>query len=51
MAKFSGTGWLADTACFNHDNLMLQSNDVDAVRARVADVFKPHRLTPTGESR
>ncbi|MCA8111532.1 AraC family transcriptional regulator [Burkholderia cepacia] len=51
MAQFSGTGWLADTACFNHDNLLLQSNDVDEVRARVADVFKQHRLTPTGESR
>lgn len=51
MAQISETGWLADAACFNHDNLMLQSDDVDEVRARVADVFKPHRLTPTGQSR
>ena len=51
MAQFFETGWLADAACFNHDTLLLQSNDVDEVRARVADVFKPHRLTPTGESR
>ncbi|EMN1929340.1 AraC family transcriptional regulator [Burkholderia ambifaria] len=50
MGQFAGTGWLGDAACFNHDTLLLQSNDLDEVRARVADVFKPHRLTLTGDS-
>ena len=50
MGQFAGTGWLGDAACFNHDTLLLQSNDLDEVRARVADVFKPHRLTLTGHS-
>ncbi|HKT62279.1 AraC family transcriptional regulator [Burkholderia sp. 22313] len=50
MGQFSGTGWLGDATCFNRDTLLLQSNDVDEVRARVADVFKPHRLTLTGDS-
>ncbi|MCA8204109.1 AraC family transcriptional regulator [Burkholderia sp. AU33545] len=51
MGQFCGAGWLGDAACFNHDTLLLQSDDVDEVRARVADVFKPHRLTLTGDSR
>ncbi|AIO37414.1 AraC family transcriptional regulator [Burkholderia sp. AU19243] len=51
MGQFSGTGWLGDAACFNRDTLLLQSNDLDEVRARVGDVFKPHRLALTGNSR
>lgn len=51
MAHFLEAGWLDDTACFNRDTLLLQSDDVDEVRARVADVFKPHRLTPSGGNR
>ncbi|RQS71927.1 AraC family transcriptional regulator [Burkholderia sp. Bp8963] len=51
MAHFSGTGWLAEAACFNQGNLLLKSNDFDEVRARVGDVFKPHRLMLTGHSR
>ncbi|WP_279608049.1 hypothetical protein [Burkholderia sp. BCC0419] len=41
---------LATAPCFNRDNLLVQSNDLEEVRASVGRVFKPHGLELAGGS-
>ncbi|MEX3790257.1 AraC family transcriptional regulator [Paraburkholderia sp. BR14374] len=41
---------LATAPCFNRDNLLLQSNDLEEVRASVGRIFKPHGLELAGGS-
>jgi AraC-like DNA-binding protein len=48
MEQHSFRNRLADGHWFNYGNLLMQSTDFDEVRASVADVFKPHRLTIAG---
>lgn len=50
MAQYVPGNRLADAQWFNYGNLLMQSTDFDEVRASVADVFKPHRLTVTGHA-
>ncbi|ACR32379.1 AraC family transcriptional regulator [Burkholderia glumae] len=48
MAHCLAGNRLADAPWFNCGNLLMQSTDLDEVRASVADVLKPHRLTVAG---
>jgi AraC-like DNA-binding protein len=48
MTSLSVVPTLAHAACFNKDNLLLESDDFEEVRARVGAVFKPHELSFIG---
>lgn len=41
---------LATAPCFNRDNLLMQSDDLEEVRAGVGRIFKPHGLELAGRS-